>query len=318
MLLWFNAARDQGHGRTYQPHYNDRIFMTKPSNDDGLDQIGDWSVDKLEILKAYSEQYALILQSQTTTKGNAQFHFGYIDGFAGAGQHIHKNTGAIVAGSPAIALSLPTKFNEYHFVDLDAERVKRLEQLCQGHINAHVHQGDCNDVLLNKLLPKFRYKDYRRALCLLDPYGMHLDWRVLATAGDMKSIEIFLNFPVMDINRNAKRPKLEQIEPDHRLRMTKFWGDETWHTAMFAPSDQANFLGVLDGSGTSIQELEKNDNEAFVAAFQKRLKEIAGFKHVPKPVAMRNSNNAVVYYLFFASNNPTGDRIANHIFKKYR
>ena len=292
--------------------------MTKPSSGDGLDKIGDWSIDKLEILKAYSEQYSLILQSQTTAKGNAQFHYGYIDGFAGAGQHIHKNTGAIVAGSPAIALSLPTKFNEYHFVDLDSERVNRLKQLCTGHSNAHVHQGDCNDVLLNRLFPKFRFEDYRRALCLLDPYGMHLDWNVLATAGNMKSIEIFLNFPVMDINRNAKRERLDQIEPDHLIRMTKFWGDKTWHSAMFAPSNQANFHGLLDGSGDITQELEKNDNDAFVTAFQNRLKTAAGFKHVPKPVAMRNSNNAVVYYLFFASNNSTGERIANHIFKKYR
>lgn len=292
--------------------------MTQNANGGNLDKIGDWSVDKLDILKAYSEQYALILQHQTTTRGTPQFHSGYIDGFAGAGEHIQKSTGNIIPGSPVIALNLPTKFDEYHFVDLDPERVKRLQQLCQGHANAHVHQGDCNQVLLNSLFPKFRYQDFRRALCLLDPYGMHLNWKVLATAGAMRSIEVFLNFPVMDINRNAKRKDLNQVEADHRARMTSFWGDESWHAAMFAPSNQENFLGLLDGDGGNIQVLEKNDNEAFVAAFQKRLKEVAGFKYVPNPVAMRNSNNAVVYYLFFASNNSTGEKIANHIFKKYR
>jgi three-Cys-motif partner protein len=195
--------------------------------------------------------------------------------------------------------------------------VKQLQQLCQGHTTAHVHLGDCTDVLLNKLFPKFQYKDYRRALCLLDPYGMHLDWKVLATAGSMKSIEVFLNFPVMDINRNVKRENLNEVDADHRARMTKFWGDETWHAAMFAPSNQSNFLGLLGGGG-DVQELDKKDNEAFVAVFRKRLKEVADFKYVPEPVAMRNSKNAVVYYLFFASNNSTGEKIANHIFKKYR
>lgn len=291
--------------------------MTQKTNDGNLDEIGDWSVDKLDILQSYSEQYALILQNQTTAKGGPQFYCGYIDGFAGAGQHIHKGTGKVIAGSPTIALTLPTKFDEYHFVDLDNERVKQLQKLCHGHLSAHVHLGDCTDVLLDKVFPKFQYKDYRRALCFLDPYGMHLDWKVLAAAGSMKSIEIFLNFPVMDINRNVKRENLNEVDADHRDRMTKFWGDETWHAAMFAPSDQTNFLGLL-GDGGEIHELDKKDNEAFVSVFRTRLKEYAGFSFVPEPVAMRNSKNAVVYYLFFASNNKTGEKIANHIFKKYR
>jgi hypothetical protein len=29
-----------------------------------------------------------------------------------------------------------------------------------------------------KLLPTIKYGDYKRALCLLDPYGLHLDWDV--------------------------------------------------------------------------------------------------------------------------------------------
>ena len=48
------------------------------------------------------------------------------------------------------------------------------------------------------------------------------------------------------------------------------------------------------------------------------LYEKAGFKHVPEPVPMRNSNESELYYLFFASNNAAGDRIAKGIFKHYR
>jgi hypothetical protein len=48
------------------------------------------------------------------------------------------------------------------------------------------------------------------------------------------------------------------------------------------------------------------------------LKEIARFKYVPEPLAMCNSSGAVIYYLFFASQNLTGNKIAEHIFKKYR
>lgn len=52
-------------------------------------------------------------------------------------------------------------------------------------------------------------------------------------------------------------------------------------------------------------------------ALRKRLKELAGFSNVPKPIAMRNTQNAVVYYLFFASHKPVAEDIVKYIFNKY-
>lgn len=54
-----------------------------------------------------------------------------------------------------------------------------------------------------------------------------------------------------------------------------------------------------------------------VAAFTDRLKSVAGFKYVPEPLPMRNSTNAVVYYLFFASHQPVASKIVQDIVKKY-
>ena len=48
------------------------------------------------------------------------------------------------------------------------------------------------------------------------------------------------------------------------------------------------------------------------------MRRVAGFRFVPDPIPMRNSKGAVVYYLFFASHNEAGDRIARQIFRKYR
>ena len=46
--------------------------------------------------------------------------------------------------------------------------------------------------------------------------------------------------------------------------------------------------------------MEKVSNEKVAEAFRRRLKKVAGFRNVPEPIAMRNTQNAVVYYLFFA------------------
>ena len=64
--------------------------------------------------------------------------------------------------------------------------------------------------------------------------------------------------------------------------------------------------------------MEKQSNDTIVAAFMKRLKEVAGFRFVANPLPMRNSNKAVVYYLFFACKHPIAEKIITAIFDKYR
>lgn len=128
-------------------------------------------------------------------------------------------------------------------------------------------------------------------------------------AGQSKAVDMFLNFPVMDMNRNAIWKNPEKAPANGLERMTKFWGDESWKQAAYAESRQGGLFGP---------EIVKQDNEKIVAAFRKRLKEIAGFSFVPEPLPMRNSTNAVVYYLFFASQKPVAEKIISDIFKKYR
>lgn len=266
------------------------------------DEIGYWSEIKLEIIEKYAAAYSTILTNQ---KYPALYHV-YIDAFAGAGQHISKTSGNMVLGSPLNALYVNPPFREYHLIDLNSEKIESLRNLTKKWPNVSIHEGDCNRLLINEIFPKVEYKDYRRALCLLDPYGLHLKWDVLKLAGKMKSIEIFLNFPVADMNRNVLRRDIEKVDAYQTVRLTDFWGDETWRHAAY------------DTTGNLFGFEEKQGNEAIVKAFQKRLKENAGFAYVPDPMPMRNSKNSVVYYLFFASQKPVAADIVKDIFEKYK
>jgi three-Cys-motif partner protein len=114
----------------------------------------------------------------------------------------------------------------------------------------------------------------------------------------------------MDMNRNAIWRAPENAPEDGIERMNRFWGDESWHQAAYVESDQGNLF--------SERELFKQDNSAIVKAFEKRLQTLAGFEFVPNPLPMRNSNNAVVYYLFFASQKPVAKKIVEDIFIKHR
>jgi three-Cys-motif partner protein len=266
-----------------------------------LDTVGYWTEIKLQILQDYAKAYAQVLQNQRSIK-----HVAYIDGFAGAGTHISKQSGERIAGSPARALSIQPRFSHYHFVEMDAARAKRLQGMGDEK-DVTVYQGDCNEVLLQEIFPQCRFEDYRRALCLLDPYELNPNWEVVETAGRMRSIEIFLNFMIMDANMNVLWKNPDSVAPDQAQRMTKFWGDDSWHAAAY--TTEQDLFGTFE---------QKASNESVVAAYLKRLKDVAGFKYVPEPLPMCNTRGAVVYYLFFASQKLTGNKIAEHIFKKYR
>ena len=72
-----------------------------------LDEVGYWSEIKLEILEQYARAYSVILSSQA----NIAAHL-YIDGFAGAGEHIAKRTQTKIPGSPSIALGIEPKYRD--------------------------------------------------------------------------------------------------------------------------------------------------------------------------------------------------------------
>ncbi|MDH4163284.1 MAG: three-Cys-motif partner protein TcmP [Nitrospirota bacterium] len=266
------------------------------------DEIGYWSEVKLDIVREYAAAYSRILAAQKSPSLN----YIYIDAFAGAGIHLSKSTGEFIQGSPLNALLIDPPFKEYHLIDWDSDKIDSLRGLTASHRNVFIYEGDCNSLLLDKVFPRARYEDYKRALCLLDPYGLHLNWEVMHRAGQMKSVEIFLNFPVMDMNMNVLWDNPDKVAPEQAARMTAFWGDESWFKAAY------NTTGNLFGWP------EKTGNEAVAEAFRQRLKKTAGFAYVPEPIPMRNTKGATVYYLFFASPNRTGEDIVKHIFGKYR
>ena len=131
-----------------------------------LDEVGYWSEVKLDIVREYASAYSTIMNRQTAIRA-----YSYIDGFAGAGVHISKETGQFIPGSPLNALNITPPFNEFHLIDRDGERAESLRKLTGSRDDVFVYERDCNQVLLERVFPRARYEDYRRALCLLDPYG---------------------------------------------------------------------------------------------------------------------------------------------------
>jgi three-Cys-motif partner protein len=271
--------------------------MSKPLR---LDEIGYWSEVKLDIIRKYASAYSTIMAKQATIRRHV-----YIDAFAGAGQHISKTSGEFVPGSPLHALHVKPPFSELHLIDLNGAKTNELRRRTAGDPRVTIYPGDCNEILLRDVFPRCRYEDYRRALCLLDPYKLNVNWEVLRTAGLMKSIDVFYNFMIMDANMNVFMRDPGKVAPEQAARMDAVWGDGTWRSAAYRK--EPGLFGEME---------EKATNDDIAEAFRVRLREVAGFVHVPAPIPMRNEKGAVIYYLYFASSNKTGAKIATDIVTK--
>jgi three-Cys-motif partner protein len=266
-----------------------------------FDKVGYWSEIKLEIIKEYASAYSRILSAQ---KSPALSHI-YIDAFAGAGMHLAKHTRTFIQGSPLNALLVSPPFREYHLIDILPKKTESLRTLVGDRNDVFIHQGDCNQILLETVFPRVKYEAYRRGLCILDPYGLDLDWQVISMAGKMKTLDVFLNFPVADINRNVLWRDPEAVDFSQKKRLNKYWGDESWREIAYRTDT------------TFFSTPEKQTNEVVADAFRTRLRRVAGFARVPKPLPMRNTKGAIVYYLYFASQKDTAETIVTDIFRKY-
>jgi three-Cys-motif partner protein len=110
----------------------------------------------------------------------------------------------------------------------------------------------------------------------------------------------------MAINRNVLHKNPENVDREQIEKLNEYWGDESWKKAAYSKVE--SLFGPV---------LRKNPNYALAEAFRQRLKGVAGFRHVPKPMIMRNSKNAVVYYLYFASQKGVAGHIVEEIFDKW-
>ena len=273
-----------------------------------FDEIGEWSEIKLDIIKEYASAFTKIMKSKAWCKG-----YVYIDAFAGPGIHISRRTGEFILGSPLNALEIDNPFTEYHYIDIDKEKAETLNRMTGDRTNVNIYQEDCNEILTEKILPSLPYENYKRALCILDPYGLHLNWKTIMTAAQQRTTEIFLNFPLMDMNRNVLHKELFSAEPDQIERMNRFCGTHEWQEILYKEDNQMNLFG-------DTYRVKVVDSNAKLGNWFKkeRLQKAAGFKFVPEPLLMKNSKGGPLFFLFFASHDETGPKIVTDIFNKYR
>ena len=154
-----------------------------------------WHEIKLDIVRRYGAAYSTISSRQP---GLAHY---WIDGFIRSGtggpadESTRPGTGGpargFVPGSALNALLVTPPFHHHYLVSMDGHRPDALRRAMDERPDVTLFEAGSR-ALLEDVLPRVRQEDYRRALCVLDPCGPALDWRVIEMAGRLRTIDLFV------------------------------------------------------------------------------------------------------------------------------
>lgn len=292
---------------------------------------GQWTEEKLQILRDYLEAYLTALKKQ-----RRYFKLEYIDAFAGAGYRKEKEPNSDTHhnpslfdddapissdeaeryrdGSARIALDLSPGFDTYVFVEQDRNKHAELRDLAASHPDKEVqiYLGKAQDTLVNIAAGDWRN---RRGVVFLDPYGMQVEWDLLTALAATEALDVWLLVPI-GIGVNRMLPKrLAAMPAGWPEKHDRFFGTTEWRRAFYEQRVQPSLFGGADSAYERAAHMDD------VARFYiERLRLV--FPHVSSNHrVLTNSNGQPLYILCFAASNPNGGagglalRIAGHLLR---
>lgn len=283
---------------------------------------GDWTTAKLRVIKGYLQAYTIALRDKPTPAN--PFRKGYIDAFAGTGYREERRESAddsqnllfpdladsepqkLLEGSARIALSIEPRFDKYIFIEKSKKRCHQLDQMKNEFPDLAndilVKHGDANNEIQE--ICDLNWESHR-AVLLLDPYGMQVDWKTIEAIAETKAIDLWLLFP-LGIGVNRLLTRSGDIPESWRQRLNSLLGTEDWYEEFY------KVVRSKDLFGDEQEKPIKEGMDVIGRFFIKRLSAI--FEGVvEEPGVIRNSRNSPLYLLCFAAGNKRGAPIAKKI-----
>jgi three-Cys-motif partner protein len=275
---------------------------------------GDWTQEKLNILREY-------LQAYNTALKNQPFVRVYVDAFAGTGYRqarqkqfqtsdvfaelFEDESQQFLKGSAKLALESSPPFDRFIFVENDLGKIAELQKLANEHPDKVdqicIEQKDANEFIQEYCSSEDWSKT--RAVVFLDPFATQVEWKTIEAIAETQAIDLWYLFPLMAVNRLlANDPGKTWRNPLNRVFGTDEWFER------FYRSHQ-----IDDIFGESVEVVRKACNtDAISQFFRERLEKV--FTKVAKsPRILSNTKNTPLFQLFFAAGNPNGAPIACRI-----
>ena len=269
---------------------------------------GGWTTEKLERVRKYLKAYATIMKDRN-------FHFAYIDAFAGTGYRTYRQDAnpdelmfpeiaerevqEFLQGSARIALQVQPKFQKYILIEKDDNRFAELQGLKAEFPSDDIEliRSDANEYLKN-LCGKNWIRHQRRAVLFLDPYGMEVEWHTIAAIANTQAIDLWILFPLgIAVNRLLKTDG--NVDPTIREKLNSFFGTNDWYDTFYETVSNLTLFGE------ETVTRKTSDFRSIAQYFVERLQAVfTGVANNPLP--LYNSKNNPLYLLCFAAGNPRG------------
>lgn len=291
---------------------------------------GMWTEQKLDTFESYVRAYLTIMNNFRD-----KFHWKllYFDGFAGSGtrknddpdrevkklktlfgdQLIDTTDLSVYQGAAERIVSLESTmrgFDFYYFIDKEEDNCTALElKLSQYNtVGRKVFRpGDANMQALN-LANALRRDKNMKALALLDPFGMQINWEVIESLSG-PNIDLWILIPSGVIVNRLLRTNGELMYPD---RLVQFFGlpEQELMDRFYVRKKELTLFGEEE-------TIEKKSHciERIAELYVERLGELFPFV-TPEPLVMRNNHNVPIFHFVCASFNQTAVKIAQQIIDK--
>lgn len=297
------------------------LIVREPSSKWG----GSWTEEKLDAFEKYVNAYLTIMNAYRTKWG---WKLVYFDGFAGSGSrheiiespvkestldlskelNITTEDLATYKGAAERVLNIKQQgFDYYYFIDKDSSSSEKLKERLtpiQNGRNFVFRSSDANEQV--RLLAKAMHeKNKLKALVLLDPFGMQVEWDAIRQL-EGTGTDLWILIPTgVIVNRLLDRKgELKFIN-----KLTSFFGiDEQYLRTYFYHTKQET---TLFGEVEKIEKI-KEPIKKIAELYIKQMNTI--FKHVtPQPLVLYNSRNTPIFHFACASNNKNAIKIASQI-----
>lgn len=274
---------------------------------------GEWTWEKLEILRRYLDAY-------TTALKNTPFKLLYIDAFAGTGSiepgdqdPDQENRLAFIDGSARIALDIVEKpFDELIFIEKDEAKCSKLESLKAEYPNRNIviQTDDANNSL------RALRKDWSewRGVLFLDPFGAQVDWSTLEAIAEYKALDIWILFPTSTLVRMLPRSKLpDDIHQSWARTLTRVYGGERWRNLY----DEDQQLEMFPETVNGLQFRREPGVGKLIEIYKEGLRELFDKRFLDQSRTLRHSKNSPLYEFMFCvgSDNQAAIRLAKKIAK---
>lgn len=259
----------------------DKMTEKDTSDADGLPvrSSGAWVEEKLYYLRHYLDIFSVAMKNKW---GGSLY---YIDMFAGPGRCRIRESEKELDGSPLIALEFD--FAKYYFFEADpscfhALKARVKEPAPHKFDQVEIFPGDCNDRIKQADLPSGGL-----GVAFIDPTGIApISFETVRRLAQGRQLDLIINFSEgMGIRMN-----LYQYTETDKNALSRFVGSERWKSRY--QESPASFDQVCS-------EIAK-EYLANLASL--------GYLAVDSDwIPVRTDNNALLYYLLFASKDPRGN-----------